>query len=61
MWSLVKPKGFFWLYDKKLNEWYRPFQNKSCKICANKNCCNIIGNFLNGNKRQFCSEFRKEI
>jgi hypothetical protein len=59
-WRLEKPKGFFWIYDKKANEYYHLFQTKSCKQCKWKDACNLVGNFLSSTKRHYCSEFKKE-
>jgi hypothetical protein len=60
MWTLVRPKGLCWIYDSKSNEYHLPFQRKSCKICKRTNACNLIGNFLDGSKRQYCSEFKEK-
>ena len=36
-----------------------PSEDKSCGVCKWIDACNLKGHFLNGNKKQWCSEFKE--
>lgn len=35
-------------------------EDKDCKTCKWTSACNLVGNFLNGGKKQYCSEYKGE-